>query len=210
MNKTNPGRIGIINHSTGNVGSVRSALRFYNYDTVVIERAGDLKNTDLLVMAGVGNFPTAVKKLKKQKLWDAIDKAVTVKKKPVIGICLGMQLFADLSNEDGVNAGFGWIKGKVVRLDGDKLRVPHIGWNQVKYGKNHELFRRIRYGFFYFMHSYHFIPDDKKVIVATTDCGGRDIISAVRKNNIVGVQFHPEKSQGDGLRFLRNTIESLI
>lgn len=210
MNINKKKRIGIVNYSTGNIGSVWSALNFYGYDTVLIDKAECLKSVDLIVLVGVGSFQTAVLSLNKQKLWDALNREVIAKKKPVLGICLGMQLFADVSYEGGETPGFGWIKGKVVRLKGDNLRVPHIGWDEVKYGNRDKLFKGIRYGFFYYMHSYHFIPDDSSVVIAHTDYGNTAIVSAVKKNNIVGVQFHPEKSQGDGLRCLRNIIEDLL
>jgi imidazole glycerol-phosphate synthase subunit HisH len=203
-------KIGVLNYSTGNVGSVCSALQFYKYDTAVVDNAQGLATVDLIVLAGVGNFPTAVARLKKQGLWDAVDKQVMSKKKPLLGICLGMQLFADESFEGGKHSGFGWIKGSVIKLAGENLRVPHIGWNKVQYKDTEPLFRGIRYGSYYFMHSYHFVPQDPAVIVSTTAYGNVTIISAVRKDNIIGVQFHPEKSQGDGLRLLRNAIEVLL
>jgi len=159
-------------------------------------------------LAGVGTFITAVRRLKALKMWDKIDKEVTVKKKPVIGICLGMQLFSDLSYEGGRTKGFGWIEGQVVKMDGKDLRIPHIGWNRVNTsGKG--IFNGIQNNYFYFMHSYHFVPKNKNLICGVTDYGDLKIVSAVKKDNIIGVQFHPEKSQSGGLRLLKNMIKEI-
>lgn len=202
-------KIGIVNYSIGNVGSVYSAFKFYKYDTLLIDKPTALADVNIIVLAGVGNFPTAISRLKALNLWDAINEEVLNKKKPVLGICLGMQLFADISYENGENKGFGWIKGKVVRMDSESVRVPHIGWDEVK-SSDDKLFKGMRYNCFYFMHSYHFVLEDKDANIATTYYGNLKICSAVRKDNIVGVQFHPEKSQGDGLRFLKNTVEAML
>lgn len=201
-------KIGIVNYSIGNVGSVHSALGFYNYDVSLIDTPGAVDAVDMLVLAGVGNYPTAILMLRNLGLWEKINEAVTIKKKPILGICLGMQLFADLGYENGENRGFGWIAGKVIKMEGNHLRIPHIGWDEVK-PQEAVLFKNSRYNLFYFMHSYHFIPKDKNLVIATTNYGDLEICSAVKKDNIVGVQFHPEKSQGDGLRFLKNTVEVL-
>lgn len=201
-------KIGIVNYSLGNVGSVYSAFKFYKYDVVLVDKPTDLDDIDVIILAGVGNCKTAVSKLRELKFWHKLDHEVLVNKKPTLGICLGMQLFADINYEDGENKGFGWVKGKVVKIEGRSLRVPHIGWDEVKPLDN-GLFRGMLSGYFYFMHSYHFIPEDKTVITAITKYGDIEIVSAVRKDNIVGVQFHPEKSQGDGLRVLRNFLEMM-
>jgi glutamine amidotransferase len=202
-------KLGIVNNSLGNVGSVYRAFDFFKHKVSFINRPNDVKNHDILILAGVGNFKTAVKKLKGYNLLEELNESVLVKKKPVIGICLGMQLFADVSRESEENKGFGWLKGKVVKMKGESFRVPHIGWNSVNPLK-YELFKNIKDNMFYFMHSYHFVPEEKDIVVATTKLGDFDIVSAVRKGNIIGVQFHPEKSQGDGLRFLKNCVEELI
>jgi len=201
-------KIGVINYGIGNVGSVCSAFSFYKYEVSLIDKARQLKDADLLVLAGVGSFKTAVRYLKESRLWEALDKQVMIEKKPILGICLGMQLFAEASLEGGRAAGFGWIKGGVAKIDNHKIKIPHIGWSEVV-AQNNNLFKGIRNNFFYFMHSFHLMPQDKKLIVAKTNYNGFEIVSAVRHNNIVGVQFHPEKSQGDGLRFLRNVVEGL-
>lgn len=199
-------KIGIINYSLGNVGSVYSAFKFCKYDVIFVGEPQDLKDVNMIVLAGVGNFITATSRLKELRLWDSINEEVIGKKKTVLGICLGMQLFADIGYEDGETRGFGWIKGKVVKMESDFLKIPHMGWNEVN-GRS-DLFHGLNNKFFYFMHSYQFIPEDEKVTIATTNYGSKKIISAVKQDNIIGVQFHPEKSQGDGLRLLRNIVEN--
>lgn len=202
-------KIGIVNYSIGNVGSVYSAFKFYNYNVSLIDTPGAVDAVDMLVLAGVGNYPAAAFRLKSMSLWERIDEAVTIRKKPILGICLGMQLFADIGYENGKNKGFGWIAGEVIKMEGNNLRVPHIGWDEVS-PQEDTVFKSSRYNFFYFMHSYHFMPKDKSAVIASTNYGDLEICAAVKKDNIVGVQFHPEKSQGDGLRFIKNTVEELL
>lgn len=199
-------KIGILNYSLGNVGSVYSAFNFYKHDVLLVSKPEELDSLDIIVLAGVGNFKTAVRRIKEMNFWDKLNEEVMIKKKPLLGICLGMQLFADVSYEGGENQGFGWIKGEVKKIEADSLRVPHIGWSEITPFKE-EMFMKMRYNSFYFMHSYHFIPQDKADILAVTKYGDFEIVSALKKDNIVGVQFHPEKSQGDGLRFLKNFLE---
>jgi glutamine amidotransferase len=204
-------KIGIMNISLGNVGSVASAFRFYGHDAALVGDPAGIAGLDLIVLAGVGNFQFAARRVCETGFADALNEAVLVRKRLVLGSCLGMHLFADEGREDGDNPGLGWIPGEVVRIErpaGSSLRVPHMGWNVVT-PRNTDLFRRIRGGEMYFMHSYRFLPQDRSVITAVTDYGGVEIVSAVRKDNIVGVQFHPEKSQGHGLRFLRNLLEEI-
>lgn len=203
-NKVN---IGVLNYGVGNVGSVYSALCFYGYNVCMINNKEGFNKSDILVLAGVGNFSSCSSKLKGLNLWDELHKNVLSMKKPILGICLGMHLFSDFSWEFGKNEGFGWIKGEVVKLDNQDMKVPHIGWNKIF--SDDRLFNDMKYSFFYFMHSYHLLPNDKNVVIATTKYAGKDIVSAVRKDNIYGVQFHPEKSQADGLRFLKNVVESI-
>jgi imidazole glycerol-phosphate synthase subunit HisH len=199
-------KIGIVNNRMGNFGSVISAFEFYRQDVVMLDSPASLCSVDLIILAGVGNFPTAAARLKETGFWDGLNEAVLVRKQPLLGICLGMQLFATRSCENGETRGFGWIPGDVVKIDDPTVRSPHMGWDDVV-PNDPELFANIRSNSFYFMHGYHFIPDDPAVVISTTSYGGSNIASAVRKDNIIGVQFHPEKSQGDGMRFLRNCLE---
>jgi glutamine amidotransferase len=201
-------KIGIINYGRSNIGSVRSALRFYNFDICDITEATDLKMADILVLAGVGNFAAAHTKLTTLGFWDALDRAVMNQNKPILGICLGMQMFFEKSFENGEHAGFGWIAGEVKKIDDEKLKIPHIGWDAVVPSQQgNPLFSQIKYNYYYFMHSYHCVPKNMGDIAATTDYSGFRFVSAVQKGTIVGVQFHPEKSQIDGLRLLKNFVE---
>lgn len=200
--------IGIVNYCLGNVGSVYSAFEFYKHKVSLLNKPSDLDAADIIVLAGVGNFKAAAARLKELDFWEKLDEEVFKKKKPVLGICLGMQLFADTSDEGGKNQGFGWIKGKVVKLESDEARIPHIGWDEI-ITLDSELFRGIRHNSFYFMHSFHFIPEDKSLVKARMKFADSEIVAVVKKDNIIGVQFHPEKSQGDGLRFLKNLVDSI-
>jgi len=200
--------IGVVNNGMSNVGSVMSAFEFYRHQTELIDRPEGLTRPDLLVLAGVGSFNTAVARLKESGLWDALQDQVLVRRKPILGICLGMQLFATVGFENGQTGGFGWIPGKVVRIEAPTVRVPHMGWDEV-IPRDARLFNRVKANSFYYMHSYHLIPDDDAVIAATTPYGAGDLVAAVVKENIVGTQFHPEKSQGDGMRFLQNVLETI-
>lgn len=202
-------KIGIVNNNLGNVASVYSAFNFYDYSVSLIDRPEQFKKVDFIVLTGVGTFRMGISKLKKLDLLHGLNEEVLRKKKPVLGICLGMQMFADVSHENGENAGLGWIKGEVRKIDGRGIKVPHMGWDLVR-PKGTSLFSGIIDSYFYFMHSYCFVPKNKKVVKAVTRYGDMEIVSVLKQDNIVGVQFHPEKSQGDGLRFLRNVIEEIL
>lgn len=203
-------KIALINNSLGNMGSVLSALSFYKYEVTLADNIETIKDSDLLILAGVGNFRTAVKKLKELNFWDIINEEVIDNEKPLLGICLGMQLFADVSYEDGVTSGFGWINGEIHKLPEKKVRVPHMGWNLVESFDHNPIFEGLRYHYFYYMHSYHFKPKNEKYIIASTKYGEINIVAAIRKKNIIGVQFHPEKSQGDGLRLFKNILKGFV
>lgn len=194
--------IGIINNSLGNIGSVSSAFKFYKNDVKLIQYPKELDEVDVIVLAGVGNFERGMITLKELDLLDKLNEEVLINKKPILGICLGMQLFTDISYENGKNKGFGWVEGEVIKIENIDVKVPHIGWEEIK-PFDIPLFNNMHYNYFYFMHSYHFIPKDKDLIIATTNYGGLEMVAALRKENIIGVQFHPEKSQGDGLRFFK-------
>lgn len=199
-------KIGIVNNGIGNVGSVLSSLQFYKYGVSLLETPAGIDESDILVLTGVGSFASGVRSLRSRGFWKRLQEAVSVEKKPVLGLCLGMQLFASHGYENGEYKGFGWIPGQVVRLDDKDDKVPHIGWVEVNFNES-AIFQQIRYGSFYFMHSYHFIPENQENVIATARHGSKSIVAAVRSENIVGLQFHPEKSQGDGLRILRNIME---
>jgi|Deesub1362A_J573_1020465.scaffolds.fasta_scaffold00546_16 glutamine amidotransferase len=200
--------IAVIDYDAGNVGSVVNAFRRFDVDVIVTKEPKDIKKATAIVLPGVGSFNDGMEKLKKRKLIDMLNKEIIEKEKPFLGICLGLQLLAEIGTEHGVHRGLGWINGKVVKLNPSSptYRIPHIGWNDVRLLKNSELFKDIERFVFYFVHSYHFIPEDESVITSIT-WHGEKIVASIEKNNIYAVQFHPEKSQISGLRIIKNFIE---
>jgi glutamine amidotransferase len=205
-------KIVIIDYGVGNHQSVANALKFLGYefelsgDSDVIRRAG------VYVLPGVGAMSEAMKNLKERNLIGILNEEVLNKKKPILGICLGMQMLAKYSEEDGRHECLGWIDGHVAKITGpSELRVPQVGWNTVHVQAKEPLFTRVEEGAnFYFDHSYQFVCPPQ--YVAASCSYGLDIVAAVHKDNIFGVQFHPEKSQNNGLKLFRsffNYVNSL-
>jgi glutamine amidotransferase len=198
--------IAVIDYGMGNIHSVNKALQKFGAKTVVTNKARDLEGCDKAVLPGVGAFEDAMEELEKRKLVPVIKKLVR-NKKPLLGICLGMQLFFERSDEAGKKMGLGLLKGRVTRFrEKPDLKVPHMGWNQIKIKNNAALFKGIEDdSFVYFCHSYYPVPKDKAIVAATCDYGSL-FACAVASGNIYGVQFHPEKSQAAGLRMLKNFV----
>lgn len=195
--------IAIIDYGMGNLRSIQKGLELVGGKTVITSDPKVIENSDALVLPGVGAFEDATKNIK--KLRKSILESVK-NQKPILGICLGLQLLFTESEEGGPFKGLDLIKGRVVKLP-SKVKIPQIGWNQIKIIKNNRLTKRIKNGsFVYFVHSYVPIPDDEEVIVAKTDYG-LEFPSIVSKNNIFGTQFHPEKSGDVGLNILKNFVE---
>lgn len=199
-------KIGIINCGTGSMASLLSALAFYKYNVSILESPDAVDESDVLVLAGMGTFSFGVTSLRSRGFGEPLTKAATVEGKPILGLCLGMQLLGTCGFENGEHEGLGLVPGKVIRLDESEGKVPRIGWCGVE-PLEPPLFQGIRSGAFFFMHSHHFIPENSEAVIATAGHGSRPIAAAVRSRNILGLQFHPEKSQGDGLRILRNIME---
>ncbi|HRG60921.1 MAG TPA: imidazole glycerol phosphate synthase subunit HisH [Aliarcobacter cryaerophilus] len=198
--------LGIIDYNMGNLASVYNACSKFTKDLKIVKNADDLKNLDKIILPGVGAYKDAMQHLEDSGLKDAIlDFANS--KKPLLGICLGMQLLFESSEEFGYTKGLGLIEGKVVKFDKSKmssyLKIPHMGWNKIV-NKDNPLFKNLQNPYLYFVHSYHVITDDKYTI-ATTNYG-YDFVSAVNKDNIFGFQPHPEKSHNNGLKILENFI----
>lgn len=206
-----PKSITVIDLNIGNITSVSKALGHLGVSHKVSLEARDILDSDRLIFPGVGNFFEASKRLKSLGLESALKHKVMEKKTPILGICLGMQLFATFGEEGGGSEGLDFIKGRVVyhRAAKEGLRLPHIGWNDVRF-EDFKLFDSVSDGTpFYFVHSYEMITDDKDVKVAFCDYGGA-FAAAVQKGHILGVQFHPEKSQGPGLALLKNYCEGVF
>lgn len=200
--------ISVIDYGLGNIQSVANALRFLGYEIRVSSSRHDLAGAQAYVLPGVGAFGEGMKNLNRLGLVEPLAEQVLSKKKPIIGFCLGMQLFAEDSTELGFHQGLGWIKGHIEQMPAsDKARIPHVGWNDVTVRRNAPLFARTDdKPKFYFDHSFHFICPESH-IAATCD-HGMSFVAAVQKDNIFGVQFHPEKSQRNGLKLLRGLFDS--
>ncbi|MBX3260976.1 MAG: imidazole glycerol phosphate synthase subunit HisH [Labilithrix sp.] len=197
--------LAIVNYGMGNLLSVRNAFASLGAEAEVVEAGQDLERAGAIVLPGVGAFGEAMKQLRARGLEEALHREVMERKKPFLGICLGLQLLARRGHELGVNDGLGWVAGEVRRLDvAPDLRVPHIGWSEVE-GRG-PLFAGIPdRTAFYFVHSYHFVAEDPAVVHGTTVYGHR-FTSAVAHENVVAVQFHPEKSHKWGLALLANFL----
>ncbi len=195
----------IVDYGMGNLKSVANASVFLGAKVKVSDSSNVIKKAKKIIFPGVGNFAQAVKELKRRKIF-ALLKEQIKKGIPFLGICLGMQLLLDESEEAPGIKGLGVVSGKVKKFKAKNLIIPHMGWNQVK-AKNNKLFKGVKNNsFFYFAHSYYCQPKDKKVILATTTYG-EDFASALYKDNIWAVQFHPEKSQRLGLKVFSNFLK---
>lgn len=198
----------IVDYGMGNLRSVQRKFERSGVRALVSNRLEEIEGADKLVLPGVGHFASGVQKLRESGIWEVLNHQVLVKKIPILGICLGMQLMAKHSEEGDVE-GLGWLEAEVVRFDvSDKriYKVPHIGWNEAKVQKDSKLFGGIpKDVLFYFVHSYHFRCELEADILTTTTYD-YPFVSAVEKNNIFGTQFHPEKSHDWGEQLIRNFI----
>ena len=197
----------VIDYGMGNTGSVENALEYLGASVSISSDKREIESASHLILPGVGAFGDGMQNLEERGLVNILKEEVIVKKKPFLGVCLGMQLLADEGEEGGMNRGLGWIPGKVRKINtGGKLRLPHVGWNDVSVVWESEMFSGISSNVFYFVHSYFLEPAEKNHVVATCEYG--EVMPVViNKENIWGAQFHPEKSQKSGLAFLRNFLE---
>ena len=197
--------IAIIDYDAGNVKSVEKALQALNQDVVVTKDRDTLLKADKVILPGVGAFGDAMEKLHAYGLVDVIDEIVKMKK-PFLGICLGLQLMFDESEESPGVKGLGILKGKIVRFPQSELKVPQIGWNSLEFPKESVLFKGIDSGeYVYFVHSYY-LQAEEDIVAATTEYGVT-VHAAVEKDNVFASQFHPEKSSAVGLNILKNFVE---
>ena len=202
----------IVDYNSGNISSVINSFKEVAKNKVNIEVTSDLnkiKSSDKVVLPGQGSFKSCIDALNSiNGLVDCLNEFVISNKKPLLGICVGLQMFADVGYEETETKGLGWISGNVSKIDNQngKYKLPHIGWNQINIVKDSKIFKNIKNGsHMYFVHSYEFIPEENNVISATTDYSS-NIVCSVEKENIFGTQFHPEKSDKIGLKIIDNFI----
>ena len=205
-------KLTIVDYNSGNISSVINSFREVAQNKVNIEVTSDLnkiKSSDKVILLGQGSFKSCVDALNNiNGLVDSLNEFAINNKKPILGICVGLQMFADTGYEESETKGLGWISGKVSKIDNQngKFKLPHIGWNQINILKESKIFKDIENNsHMYFVHSYEFIPKDKNVVLATTDYSS-NIVCSVEKENIFGTQFHPEKSDKTGLKIIENFI----
>jgi glutamine amidotransferase len=203
----------IVDYNSGNISSVINSFKEVAEDKVNIEVTSDLnkiKSSDKVVLPGQGSFKSCLDSLNNiSGLVDVLNEFTINNKKPLLGICVGLQMFADIGYEETETKGLGWIAGEVSKIDNQngKYKLPHIGWNQINIVKDSKIFKDIENNsHMYFVHSYEFIPKDKSVISGTTDYSS-NIVCSVEKENIFGTQFHPEKSDKIGLKIINNFIK---
>lgn len=199
-------KVAVINYGMGNLGSVRRAFEDIGADVRIANHPAAIYDADRIVLPGVGAFAKGMECLTNAGWVSALREIVTQHGKPLLGICLGMQMLATTGLEGGETRGLGFIPGKVQRLDsiGCKFRIPHVGWNGVYYRKDDVLFNGIPdLSDFYFVHSYAFVPKNQDHLIATTsyDC---EVTATIRNGNVFGCQFHPEKSSKAGRQLLKN------
>src|SRR5210317_1102743 len=204
--------VAIVDYNSGNISSVLNSFKEAAKHKVNIEVTSDLKKiklSDKVVLPGQGSFKSCIEALNSiDGLVETLNNFAVINKKPLLGICVGLQMFADIGYEEIETKGLGWISGKVSKIDNQKgkYKLPHIGWNEINIVKDSKIFKDIENkSHMYFVHSYEFIPKDKNVISATTDYSS-SIVCSVEKENIFGTQFHPEKSDKTGLKIIKNFI----
>ena len=202
----------IVDYNSGNISSVINSFKEVAKNKVNIEVTSNLKkikSSDKVVLPGQGSFKNCIDALKNiSGMIDVLNEFVINNKKPLFGICVGLQMFANIGYEEKETEGLGWIPGKVSKIDNQKgkYKLPHIGWNQINILKNSKILKGVeKNSHMYFVHSYEFIPEDKDVISSTTNYSS-NIVCSVEKENIFGTQFHPEKSDKIGLRIINNFI----
>jgi len=202
----------IVDYNSGNISSVINSFKEVAKEKIKIVVSSNLnkiKSSDKIVLPGQGSFKSCVDALNCiDGLVDTLNEITIINKKPLLGICVGFQMFADVGYEEIETQGLGWISGKVSKIDNQngKFKLPHIGWNELNIVKDNQIFKDIKNkSHMYFVHSYEFIPKDKNVISATTDYSS-SIVCSVEKENIFGTQFHPEKSDKEGLKIIDNFL----
>lgn len=197
--------IALVDYKLGNLGSVYNMLKYLGYESEITSNKDKIIKADKLILSGVGSFDAGIRNLHNLGLYEVLMEKVLIRKTPVLGICLGMQLMGT-SSEEGEETGFGWIKGTSVKFNSEEVRIPHMNWNHINLKANIQLFKGLNSGSkFYFAHSFHFIPEDGFSIAAESSYGDT-FVAVIKQDNILGVQFHPEKSHRFGMKLLTNFV----
>ena len=199
----------MIDYGSGNIQAIRNIYKRLNIPTSVVVSPKDLSNVSGIILPGVGAFDEAMSKLRSSGLYSSLNESVLEKKIPIMGICVGMQIMAE-SSEEGTMPGLGWVPGQVKRFDPNLInavpKLPHMGWNEIE-TIPHQIFDKIDYKFgFYFLHSYYFEATSRESVIAQAYYGTK-FDCAVMSNNIYGFQFHPEKSHHNGIQLFKNFAE---
>jgi len=189
----------------GNVASVQKALNLLKVENIITADHEKIKGSDYIILPGVGSFMQGIKNLKEKELDVLLTEEVIKNGKKFLGICLGMQLIMENGTEPVSCKGLGWIKGTVIKFEEGGLRIPHMGWNDISV-LNYTYYAGLPSNDFYFIHSYHVVPENKELIAATVNYG-RVVVASIQHNNIFATQFHPEKSQAAGLTVLKNFFD---
>jgi len=197
----------------GNVRSVANGFELLGHDVEITSNPKKIENSDAIVLPGVGAFNDGMINLQKLGLLEILNNQVIEKKKPYLGICLGLEFLATISYEGGVHKGFGWVDGIVEKISPKKnsFKVPHMGWDDTVIKKDSKLLKELLEPSFYYLHGYYLKLEDseKEFVTSVCDYGGVNIVASFEKENIFAVQFHPEKSQNVGLKLLQNFAEKI-
>lgn len=199
--------IGLINYGSGNIHAISNMYKRLNIPHYFINEISELDKADKLILPGVGDFDETMLLLAKMGMKGELDKYVLDKKIPILGVCVGMQILGE-SSEEGELCGFGWIKGKIKKLDVSRIKekpfLPHMGWNSISIKKNHPILNNLdTEDGFYFLHSYYFDCENDEDVLCTTNYG-YEFPTAINHNNVFGTQFHPEKSHSNGIHIFKN------
>jgi glutamine amidotransferase len=197
--------VAIIDYGMGNVASVQKALNFLNIKSIITNEHSVIKDSTIILLPGVGSFAQGMENLNERNLVDLLTEEVKIKRKPFLGICLGMQLIMEDGNEPYECKGLGWVEGEVKKFELLDLNIPHMGWNNIQI-LNNKYYNNLENSDFYFIHSFHVKTKNDQDIAATVNYGF-DVVASIQKDNIFATQFHPEKSQGAGLSLLKTFFE---